>query len=70
MVRYEVDYWNEDTGERRHERGFVSIQGTIGNHVDRLYDYFGKDSVIEAKIYECFEVLSDTEILEIINKNT
>ena len=70
MVRYEVDYWDEDTGERRHERGFVSIQGTIGNHVDRLYDYFEKDNVIEVKIYECFEVLSDTEILEIINKNT
>lgn len=70
MVRYEIDYWDEDTDERRHERGFVSIQGTIGNHVDHLYDYFGKDSVIEVKVYECFEVLSDTEILEIMNKNT
>ena len=65
MVRYEIDYWDEDTGERKHERGFVSIQGTIGNHVDRLYDYFGKDNVIEVKIYECFDVLLTRNFLKL-----
>lgn len=70
MVRYEIDYWDEQTGEREHERGLVSIQGTVGNHVDHLYNYFGKDNVIEVKIYECFDVLSDKELLEIINENT
>ena len=70
MVRYEIDYWDEETGEHKHERGLVSIQGTVGNHVDRLYNYFGKDNVIEVKIYECFNVLSDVELLEIINENT
>ena len=70
MVRYEIDYRDECTDERQHERGLISIQGTIGNHVDYLYNYFGKDNAIEVKIYECFDVLSDTELLEIINENT
>lgn len=70
MIRYEIDYRDELTDERQHERGLISIQGTIGNHVDYLYNYFGKDNVIGVKIYECPDILSDAELLEITKENT
>lgn len=67
LIRYQVEYWDDDDREAKTEKGFVTGE-THGKAVDRLVSYFGAENICEIKIYECEEVLCDEEITDMINE--
>ena len=66
MFRYEVAFLNDVTNSEDYDRGFVSGK-TYGEAADKLVEYFGKDAIYNLKLFEYDEVISDTEMKEIIN---
>ena len=65
LIRYEVEFWDDDNMATKVEKGLVSEE-THGKAVDRLVSYFGAENIGEIKIYECEEVLCDEEIADMI----
>ena len=63
LVRYEIEFWNEIDGTNRIGKGF-STGKNLGEAVNCITNYYGKNNVISIKVYECEEVLCDEEIKE------
>lgn len=63
LVRYEIEFWDEIDEEVRIEKG-LSAGKDLGESVNRITNYYGKNNVISIKVYECEEVLCDEEIKE------
>ena len=70
LIRYEVEYYDEIDRQEHIEKGLTTSKTTLGEGVDKIAKYYGKDNIGFIKVYECFDVLSDEELLEIINENT
>lgn len=71
IVRYEVDYWNDIDQEPATEKGIAGggDTETIGEVVDRIYDYYIKENVTSLKVYECMDIMSDEEINTMLEEN-
>ena len=63
LVRYEIEFWDEIDEEVRIEKG-LSAGKDLGEAVNRITNYYGKNNVNSIKVYECEEVLCDEEIKE------
>ena len=61
LVRYEIQFWDEIDEIDKIEKG-LSTGKDLGESVNRITNYYGKNNVISIKVYECEEVLCDEEI--------
>ena len=62
IIRYKVKYWEDNVLNT--EYGFSASESSIGQAVDRVYDYYGKNNVTEISLYECEQTMCDDEIKE------
>ena len=71
IVRYEVDYWSDIDQESATEKGIAGGGNTesIGDVVNRIYDYYGKENVTSLKVYECMDIMCDEEINTMLKEN-
>jgi len=71
IVRYEIDYWNDIDQEPATEKGIAGAgdTDTIGEVVNRIYDYCGKENVTSLKVYECMDIMCDEEINTMLEEN-
>ena len=69
LVRYEIEYWNDVNQEHANENGFASAgeSETIGEIVNRIYNYYGEENVISLKVTELNNIITDEEIHEMFN---
>ena len=63
LVKYEIEFWDEIDEVDKIEKG-LSTGKDLGEAVNRITNYYGKNNVISIKVYECEEVLCDEEIKE------
>ena len=63
MFRFEVNYWNQFTTEPSVEKGFVCASD-YGEAANKVIEYYGKDSVVDIKLCELEDVLTDDDIFE------
>jgi len=61
MYRYEVNFWDEDNREPVLEKGLVA-GSDYGEATNRLAGYYGKDNIIDIKIYELEDIIIDEDI--------
>lgn len=61
LVRYEIEFWDEIDEVDKIEKG-LSTGKDLGEAVNRITNYYGKNNVISIKVYECEEVLCDEEL--------
>jgi hypothetical protein len=62
MIRYKIDYLDHENKKTKTDMGVVSIEGTIGAHVDRILRFYGKENLVSLSLYECEDLLCDEEL--------
>lgn len=70
IIRYKVEYWDELDREIKFEGGIAADGKTVGEMVDNIYEYYGKNNISSLKIYECEGIMCDEELEEILKDNT
>lgn len=67
LIRYKIEYWNEISGVLEQECGITS--GTdLGDGVNRIVDWYGKDNIVSVEVYELMEVLPDEELADMVKE--
>lgn len=67
IVRYVAEYWDGDSPcKPSKEGGIVCANNTIGEAVDKVYDYYSKENMVSIQVYECEDIMADYEIKEMI----
>lgn len=61
MFRYEINYWDEDMQESATEKGIVSA-ATYGGAAEKIVSYYGKDNIIDIRLYELEDILTDEDV--------
>ena len=70
ILRYEINFWDEVNREPQYEKGIAAQGNTVGEIVNNIYEYYGKNNVESLKIYECDDIMYDEELEEILKDNT
>ena len=61
MFRFIVELWEEDKLEKK--KGYIGAESYV-QAMERLFDWLSTQEIVSVKIYECFNVMSDEELLE------
>lgn len=61
MFRFIVELWEEN--ELVQQKGYISAE-SYGQAMERLIDWLSPQEIVSIKIYECYQVMSDEELLE------
>ena len=70
IVRYEIEFWNDETREIESDSGIAARGNDIGEIVNNLYDYYGKEDVASLKIYQCEDIMTDYDLREMMKIDT
>ena len=62
LIRYEVEFWDEIEDKTQTEKGLVASTTTLGEGVDKIVKYYGKDNICFIKVYECEDCMCDEEL--------
>jgi hypothetical protein len=63
MFRFEVNWWDKDFNDMSNEKGIVAA-ADYGAAANRVVEYYGKENVVDIKLYELEDVLVDEEIAD------
>ena len=63
MFRFEVNWWDGDFNEISNEKGIVAAVD-YGTAANRLVEEYGKENIVDIKLYELEDVLVDEEITD------
>ena len=68
LIRYEVEFWDEIDHQLRIEKGLTVSKASLGEGVDKITDYYGKDNVSFIKVYECEDCICDEELKDLLKE--
>ena len=66
LIRYEVEFWDEIDHQIRTEKGLIVSTSTLGEGVDKIAKYYGKDNISLIQVYECEDCMCDKELKELL----
>ena len=66
LIRYEIQYWDEIDRQIRIERGLTVSKTSLGEGVDKITEYYGKNNISFIKVYECEDCMCDEELKDLL----
>ena len=68
LIRYEIQYWDEIDRQIRIERGLTVSKTSLGEGVDKITEYYGKNNISFIKVYECEDCMCDEELKDFLEE--
>jgi hypothetical protein len=66
LIRYEVEFWDEIDHQLRIEKGLTVSKTSLGEGVDKIAEYYGKNNISFIKVYECEDCMCDEELKDLL----
>ena len=66
LIRYEIEYWDEIDRQIRTEKGLTVSKTSLGEGVDKIAEYYGKNNISFIKVYECEDCMCDEELKDLL----
>lgn len=67
IAKYTVRFWDEFLKDESCEVGVACAEGTLGDVVNRVCDWFGKENVISIEVSECEDIINQNELKEMFD---